>query len=95
MKPHNLNRLLRRLEQLGLVDARKTRNNSGGAHRKTFRITEYGRHVLQEYCTSTLNYLNSPQFLDMIDRAVEPTRLPGSQPCCPAEAARRRARNGG
>lgn len=76
----SLGRILRRFEQLDLITACRYPNSNGGAHRKVFRITHYGRHVLFEYCSSTLRYLETSEFQTMVQRAIQPCR-PGSGDC--------------
>jgi DNA-binding PadR family transcriptional regulator len=76
----SLLRLLRRLEQLDLITASRCPGLRGGAHRKMFRITHYGQHVLRDYCGSTLRYLDSRDFLQMVRHASGP--LGDLDGCC-------------
>jgi len=72
--PHSVHRLLRRLERLDLIRAEEEPTFGGGAPRKNFRMTDFGREVLREHCASTLGYLRSNVFHQILELAlVEPT----------------------
>lgn len=80
---HSLHRLLRRLQRLDLIQAEEEPTVGGGAPRKHFVMTDYGREVLREHCVSTLGYLRSNVFHHILELAlVEPIpkssqRVPG------------------
>lgn len=67
---HSVHRLLRRLENLDLIEGHRAPSSGAGARRKNFAITPYGRHVLHDYCVSTLGYLRSHAFEQMLSLAV-------------------------
>jgi DNA-binding PadR family transcriptional regulator len=69
---HSLHRLLRRLEHLDLIHAEEVPTDGGGAHRRNFVMTAYGRQVLHDHCATTLGYLRSTAFQHMLDLALDP-----------------------
>ena len=58
----SLNRMLRRLEGLGLIRCARTSSHGPGASRKHYETTETGEAALRAHLMHTLAYMRSPVF---------------------------------